>query len=89
MTLRLSLQGGAILFEAVDTGIGIPPEHLSSIFEKFKQVDNYLQKSVNGTGLGLYICKKILAHFDSDLRVKSIEGKGSTFYFSIATCTDI
>lgn len=83
ITLRLSSKKGYLLFEVVDTGIGIPKEHLLNIFEKFKQVNNYLQKSVSGTGLGLYICKKILSHFRSDLFVESTEGVGSTFYFSI------
>ena len=87
VTLRLSHRDDAILFEVIDTGIGIPAEHLSNIFEKFKQVNNYLQKSVNGTGLGLYICKKILAHFQSDLHVTSEEWKGSNFHFSIATAS--
>ncbi len=83
ITLKLSRTDNHILFEIIDTGIGIPEEHLSNIFEKFKQVNNYLQKSVSGTGLGLYICKKILAHFESDLQVSSQEGVGSNFYFSL------
>lgn len=83
VTLRLSLKEWEILFEVIDTGIGIPEEHLENIFEKFKQVNNYLQKSISGTGLGLYICKKILSHFGSDLHVSSVEWKGSNFYFSI------
>jgi signal transduction histidine kinase len=83
ITLHLSQVDEDVLFEIIDTGIGIPESNLSKIFEKFKQVDNYLQKSVSGTWLGLYICKKILSHFGSDLKVTSEEGIGSNFYFKI------
>ena len=83
ITLKLTRKDQEILFEVIDTGIGIPEEHLHTIFEKFKQINNYLEKSISGTGLGLYICKKILSHFGSDLHVSSIEWKWSNFYFSI------
>ena len=85
VTLSLSLSDTDIFFEIIDTGVGIPKDAKDKIFEKFGQVYNSFQKSVSGTGLGLYICRKILDHFGSDLAVESEEGKGSNFYFKIAS----
>ncbi len=83
MTFHLSLADEKILFEIIDTGVGIPKDSQKKIFEKFGQVYNTFQKSVSGTGLGLYICRKILSHFGAELSVESEEGNGSNFYFQI------
>src|SRR6478672_11810794 len=47
---------GSVLFEVTDTGIGIPPEHLETVFQEFSQVENPLQERYRGTGLGLPLC---------------------------------
>ena len=83
VTLRLTIDAGNLLFEVIDTGVGIPKSAQKKIFEKFGQVCNTFQKSVEGTGLGLYICRRILEHFGSSLAVESEEGKGSNFHFCI------
>lgn len=70
-----------VIFEIIDTWIWIPKSHQEKIFEKFKQVDNYLQRLVNWTWLWLSICKQILANYWVDLKVTSEEWKWSTFYF--------
>ncbi|NQX55957.1 response regulator [Pedobacter panaciterrae] len=70
-----------IAVEVKDTGIGISKEKLAIIFERFMQVNASGFKGPSGTGLGLAISKKILELQDSTLNVKSVEGKGSTFYF--------
>jgi len=67
--------------EVKDTGIGISKEKLAIVFERFMQVNTSGFKGPKGTGLGLAISKKILELQDSTLNVKSIESKGSTFYF--------
>lgn len=72
-----------------DTGIGIPEKNLESIFEKFGQVDNYLQKSTAGTGLGLYISSIIIARTGGKLDVKSTVGEGSEFSFILDTLRKI
>ncbi len=77
-----------ILFEIVDTGIGIPKNKLESIFDPFIQVEHIENKQQNGTGLGLSISKHILTLLDSKLEVKSEIGMGSTFSFSL-TCNTI
>jgi len=65
-----------------DTGIGIPPEKLQIIFDRFTQADSSTSRSYGGTGLGLAISKRILELQDVDLRVQSEPGKGSCFYYT-------
>jgi signal transduction histidine kinase len=67
--------------EVRDTGIGIPKNQQKLIFEKFCQVDGYLQKKYTGTGLGLSIVKKIIELLNGKIWVESIIGKGSNFIF--------
>ncbi|MEA1908623.1 MAG: sensor histidine kinase [Euryarchaeota archaeon] len=62
-----------------DTGIGIPPEELDRIFDKFHQVDSGLTREVSGTGLGLAICKGIIEGHGGCIRAESKVGEGSTF----------
>jgi PAS domain S-box-containing protein len=73
-----------ILFEVSDTGIGIPEDKLSYIFETFTQAKTDIARKYGGTGLGLAITKKLLKLYKSDITVKSIEGKGTTFSFTVA-----
>ena len=70
-------------FEVHDTGVGIKPESLKSIFKPFEQVgDEDLQRS--GTGLGLAISQELIGAMGSEIRVESEEGKGSCFWFDTA-----
>ncbi|MGB9628570.1 MAG: sensor histidine kinase, partial [Thermodesulfobacteriota bacterium] len=66
-----------------DTGIGIPKEHLSQIFEKFHQVEGSLHRSTSGTGLGLAITKGLVEAHQGRIWVESELGKGSTFTFTL------
>ena len=70
-------------FEIQDTGIGIPQKEQKRIFERFRQVENYLQKSHTGAGLGLSIVKKIVEKLGGKVWVESEEGVGSNFIFII------
>ncbi|MDI7261822.1 MAG: ATP-binding protein [Thermodesulfobacteriota bacterium] len=66
-----------------DTGIGIPAEHLNSVFDKFYQVEGSLQRSAGGTGLGLAITKGLVEAHQGKIWVESEAGKGSAFTFTL------
>ena len=70
-----------IQLSIIDTGVGIPPEHISRIFERFYRVDSNRSREVGGTGLGLAIVKHIVDAHGSQIQVESTMGKGSIFHF--------
>jgi PAS domain S-box-containing protein len=72
-----------IQFSVRDTGIGIPEEYHSRIFDRFYQVDNAVSRQFSGTGLGLCICKGYVELLGGNIRVESEVGKGTRFIFSI------
>jgi PAS domain S-box-containing protein len=77
--LRCSADAGAAVAEIVDTGIGIPPEHLASVFEEFFQVGAATHTTREGYGLGLSIVQRIARLLDLRLGVDSEPGRGSAF----------
>lgn len=81
----LDIQENAITLQFLvsDTGIGIPQEAQSRIFEAFTQVHQHSNHEYGGTGLGLAIIKRLLALQDSKIDVSSTPGKGSEFKFSL------
>ncbi|HEX5862630.1 MAG TPA: ATP-binding protein [Nocardioides sp.] len=76
-------QDGCVEISVVDQGIGIPPEEMDRIFERFYRVDPARHRSTGGTGLGLSIVKHVAATHGGDVRVWSAEGQGSTFTLSL------
>ena len=66
-------------FEVSDTGIGIPPENLPHIFDRFYRVDKARARAHGGSGLGLSIAKWIATAHGGSIRVKSQPGEGTTF----------
>lgn len=68
-----------ITVSVTDTGIGIPPEDLPHLFQKFYRVDNSDTREIGGTGLGLYISRRLTEANSGHITVTSTFGKGSTF----------
>lgn len=66
-----------------DTGIGIPADKINKLFKPFSQVDGTEGKNFGGTGLGLVICKEFTNLMEGDISVKSNQGAGSQFNFSV------
>ncbi|ANS77363.1 PAS domain-containing sensor histidine kinase [Paenibacillus yonginensis] len=73
----------ALTFKVQDTGIGIPYEQRDQLFVSFSQLHPQLNRKYGGTGLGLAISKKLVELMGGTIGVESIEGAGSTFYFTI------
>ncbi len=72
-----------IQFYIRDTGHGIPQEDLPHLFQKFYRVDNSSTRTIGGTGLGLFICRKIVELYKGRIWVESEQRKGSTFYINL------
>lgn len=77
-----------LAFHVSDTGIGIPADKQSLIFEEFKQVDGSHTRKYGGTGLGLAISKKMVDRLGGKLQVASTLNEGSTFTFELSLATD-
>ncbi|MGH8174983.1 MAG: ATP-binding protein [Steroidobacter sp.] len=79
VSARLANDGDNVVFDIVDTGIGIAPDNHRRIFEEFTQVENPLQSAVKGTGLGLPLSQRLAALIGGHITVRSALGEGSVF----------
>ena len=75
--------GRSLEFYVIDSGIGIPVEMKERVFDRFHQVDNSLTRHHEGAGLGLSISKAYVAMLGGTIRVESVEGRGSAFFFTL------
>ena len=72
-----------VQFFIKDTGSGIPPEDVPHLFQKFYRVDSTATRAIGGTGLGLFISRKIIELYDGRIWVESELDQGSTFYINL------
>lgn len=76
-------QDGRVRISVSDTGVGIAPEDVDRLFDKYEQTRSRATRGEKGTGLGLYITKQLVELHGSEIDVKSEQGKGSTFSFTL------
>lgn len=87
VTVQVSRQASArgnlqLQFSVRDTGIGIPADRLSAVFQPYEQASRATSRQYGGTGLGLAICRELVDLMGGDITVESTEGAGSTFRFT-------
>jgi PAS domain S-box-containing protein len=77
--VAVSRRGGRLSISVADTGIGVAPEKLASLFQKFEQADASTTRRYGGTGLGLAICRDLAELMGGSVRAESAPGQGATF----------
>jgi signal transduction histidine kinase len=87
VTISLKETATAVEFTVKDNGIGVPRAEQHHLFSKFYRADNARQARPDGTGLGLFMAKKVIAAQGGAILFDSVEGKGSTFGFHFAKAT--
>ncbi len=78
----------SLTVRVTDTGIGIPEHKQAAVFSEFEQVDGASNRKYEGTGLGLAISRRLVRLMGSDIKLSSVEGEGSEFYFEIELPVD-
>ena len=83
VTVAVKLDANQVVFSVTDTGVGIPSHEQGRIFSKFFRADNVVRMQTDGSGLGLFIVRNIIENHHGTAWFDSVEGRGSTFYFSL------
>jgi heavy metal sensor kinase len=88
VTVRGELDRGHVRVEVVDTGCGIPAEHLKHVFERFYRIDSSRSRATEGTGLGLAICRSIVEGHRGRIWIQSEVGRGTRAAFELPRYVD-
>jgi signal transduction histidine kinase len=88
ISLRARIDGGDVVIEVEDNGVGIPRREHKRIFDRFYRVDSLLTRSTEGTGLGLSIAQRIVEAHGGRMSVDSVVGRGSTFRIHLPVTAD-
>ncbi len=83
VTVRLQEQDNEYLISVIDQGIGVSPEYLDHIFERFYRVRNIASRQYSGIGMGLFVARAIVEAHGGTIGFSSNQGRGSTFYFTL------
>ena len=83
ITVKLSVEGPNIALQVIDKGIGVPKDVQKKLFTKFFRAENARRQRPDGTGIGLYLAKKVIAGHGGTVMFSSETGKGSTFGFRL------
>lgn len=81
--ISLGVEGSCVVFKVEDTGIGVPAAEQPALFTRFFRASNARQRRPDGTGIGLYLAKKIVGLHGGSIIFDSSEGRGSTFGFKL------
>jgi PAS domain S-box-containing protein len=83
--IRVTLEGNdkEVTVGISDTGLGIAAEDMPHLFQKFYRIDSSATRTIGGTGLGLYLCRRLIELFNGRIWVDSKVGQGSTFHFTL------
>ena len=83
VTVSAQRHNGSVEVRVADTGVGIPPEHLPRLFERFYRVDPSRSREDGGTGIGLAIARSVVEAHGGHIRAESELGAGSVFTFDL------
>jgi signal transduction histidine kinase len=89
VTIAEESAGQEALLTVRDHGIGIPAHELSQIFERFVQAENARTSGMEGTGLGLYLCRALIEQHEGRIWCESVEGRGSTFFVALPAVSPV